>query len=271
MTYIELINQFWALNREHSFTPNEISLYFALLDICHSLGWRNPFNQSSRNLATQCNLNEKTLTKARNYLKQAGLIEFKSGDGRRNNTVYTLKGGKIYHLSDHLSPPLSDHLSPPLSDHLSGQNDGDNIILDIKEYKEINKESNLSILESNVSCVLEDKVINLKKEKEKFKKEKEKSCAQKDKERLIIPPTLEMVAAYCVERGNDVVAQKFIDYYESRGWNYKTGQKMKDWQAAVRTWEGNEFNNKIQQNGNRLKQTKGSYSLSGTYSGTLQD
>ena len=111
MNYIELINNFWVLNKERCFTPNEIAVYFTLLDICNSLGWKNPFNQSSRNLTTQCNISENTLTKSKNYLKQSGLIDFKSGDGRRQNTIYTIKGIKICDLSYDLSDDLSDDLS----------------------------------------------------------------------------------------------------------------------------------------------------------------
>ena len=50
------------------------------------------------------------------------------------------------------------------------------------------------------------------------------------------PPTLEEVQAYCAERGNLVDAQSFVDFYESKGW-YVGKNKMKDWKAAVRTWE----------------------------------
>ena len=50
------------------------------------------------------------------------------------------------------------------------------------------------------------------------------------------PPTLEDVTAYCSERNNGIDPQSFIDYYAARGW--KLGkEKMKDWKAAVRTWE----------------------------------
>ena len=53
-------------------------------------------------------------------------------------------------------------------------------------------------------------------------------------------PTLEEVRAYCQERKNCVNAEKFVDYYESNGW--KVGKNaMKDWKAAVRTWEKNRF------------------------------
>ena len=42
--------------------------------------------------------------------------------------------------------------------------------------------------------------------------------------------------AYCNERGNRVDPERFIDYYISNGW--KVGKNpMKDWKAAVRTWE----------------------------------
>ena len=52
------------------------------------------------------------------------------------------------------------------------------------------------------------------------------------------PPSVEDVAAYCQERKNDIDADAFVDYYSARNWTMgKT--KMKDWKAAVRTWERN--------------------------------
>ena len=51
-----------------------------------------------------------------------------------------------------------------------------------------------------------------------------------------VPPTVDEVRDYCLERGNKVDPQRFVDYYSSNGWMVgKT--KMKDWKAAVRTWE----------------------------------
>lgn len=50
------------------------------------------------------------------------------------------------------------------------------------------------------------------------------------------PPTAEEVAAYCLERGNGVDALKFHDFYASKGWMVGKNP-MKDWRAAVRTWE----------------------------------
>ena len=53
-------------------------------------------------------------------------------------------------------------------------------------------------------------------------------------------PTLSEIKQYCTERNNNVNAEHFFDYYESNGW--KVGKNsMKDWKAAVRTWERSEY------------------------------
>lgn len=57
-----------------------------------------------------------------------------------------------------------------------------------------------------------------------------------NKGKRFVKPSLDEVRAYCRERGNSVDPEAFCDFYESKGW--KVGnQPMKDWQAAVRTWE----------------------------------
>ena len=60
------------------------------------------------------------------------------------------------------------------------------------------------------------------------------------------PPTLEEVEEYCFERNNGIDAQSFIDFYQSKGWMVGKN-KMKDWKAAVRTWEKSNTNRKPQQ------------------------
>ena len=58
----------------------------------------------------------------------------------------------------------------------------------------------------------------------------------KEKKSVFKPPTLEEIKAYCQERGNYVDAQAFMDFYDSKGWMIGKN-KMKDWKAAIRTWE----------------------------------
>ena len=56
------------------------------------------------------------------------------------------------------------------------------------------------------------------------------------KEERFRKPSLEEVSEYCLERRNGIDPQAFIDFYESKGW--KVGNTpMKDWRAAIRTWE----------------------------------
>ena len=50
------------------------------------------------------------------------------------------------------------------------------------------------------------------------------------------PPSVQDVMEYCRERGNNVDPERFVDFYAAKGW--KVGNSpMKDWKAAVRTWE----------------------------------
>ena len=52
-------------------------------------------------------------------------------------------------------------------------------------------------------------------------------------------PTFDEVNNYCLERNNNIDPEAFIDFYESK--NFMIGKnKMKDWKAAVRTWEKRE-------------------------------
>ena len=50
-------------------------------------------------------------------------------------------------------------------------------------------------------------------------------------------PTLEEVKEYCRQRGNKVDAERFVNFYETNGWVQGRGKPIRDWKAAVRTWE----------------------------------
>ena len=83
-------------------------------------------------------------------------------------------------------------------------------------------ESHVTVTQSHATDKEEEKDIEEEEEKNKTKRFK--------------APTVEEVAAYCKERNNAIDAQHFVDYYEARNW--MLGKvKMKDWKAAVRTWE----------------------------------
>lgn len=81
----------------------------------------------------------------------------------------------------------------------------------------------------NVGPIREDKIVEEKRREEK-----------KDAPRPVHPTLLE-VQAYCKERGDKVNPEKWLSHYEANGW--KVGKNpMKDWKAAVRTWEHSQYN-----------------------------
>ena len=83
--------------------------------------------------------------------------------------------------------------------------------------------------------------IEIELEKEiKIDKEIDSSASTTTKRKRFEKPTLSEIEQYCIERNNNVNAEQFFDYYESNGW--KVGKNsMKDWKAAVRTWERSEY------------------------------
>jgi biotin operon repressor len=118
--YIDLINDFWEMNKEHHFTPNEIAVYFALLNKANSLFWKNPFTNSNNYLSAELGISKDTVKRVKKSLQKRGLIVFNVGNGRRNMTEYTLtqvpintEGNRKGADPAPLSAPLSASFSTP--------------------------------------------------------------------------------------------------------------------------------------------------------------
>lgn len=78
------------------------------------------------------------------------------------------------------------------------------------------------------------KELNTNKQNTKNKGE----TTQKPKNKKFVVPSVEEVKAYCEERKNGIDPERFVDYYEARGWMIGKNH-IKDWKACVRTWERN--------------------------------
>ena len=93
-----------------------------------------------------------------------------------------------------------------------------------------------------LQCNADVTKCNTEKEKEKEKEIEIEGIRGKPALKRFAPPAIDDVKAYCAERKNTVDAQHWYDYYSSNGW--KVGKNpMKDWKAAVRTWEKNGYSN----------------------------
>ena len=164
-------------------------------------------------------------------------------DNVRMTLAYLEKCGLIEQRTD------DEYYLPEVS-----ENTGSETAAAMRMRKSRNR-NNVTIECNNVTPMLHNRYTEKEKEKEieiDIEKETEVSKGETDvsppptKTKRFIKPSLDEVRSYCQERHNNVDAERFIDYYESNGW--KVGKNpMKDWKAAVRTWERRSYNEPIQQ------------------------
>jgi hypothetical protein len=92
--------------------------------------------------------------------------------------------------------------------------------------------------ENQLQLNTNNKILNNKVLNDKVNKESSRASR-------FLPPTVEEVKTYCLQRNNGIDPQQFVDFYTAKGW--KIGNNpMKDWKAAVRTWESRRKDSKPQ-------------------------
>lgn len=84
--------------------------------------------------------------------------------------------------------------------------------------------------------ILENRDKNKDIEKEIIKKESVREKNTPTPPKNFVVPSLEEIKEYCEARNNLVDFNRFYDFYQSKGWMIGKN-KMKDWKAAIRTWE----------------------------------
>lgn len=125
-------------------------------------------------------------------------------------TLITILNYGIYQSTNAFASKLANELAIELANELTSEPAGElaGELTPIKEINKINKEKNT--------------LKSIPKEKRNgFKK-----------------PSVDEISDYCILRNNGVDAHKFFDFYEAKDWMIGKN-KMKDWKAAVRTWERN--------------------------------
>lgn len=158
-----------------------------------------------------------TIKQALSMFKELGLIE-------------VLENGAIYMLD------IQNFIGKG-STEADRQRLYDRRISEERKQKKITQSRNLEeILEKSTPEIEIEKEIEKELEIEKDSSAKSTTTKRKRFEK----PTISDIEQYCIERNNNVNAEHFFDYYESNGW--KVGKNsMKDWKAAVRTWERSEY------------------------------
>ena len=158
-----------------------------------------------------------TIKQALSMFKELGLIEI-------------LENGAIYMLD------IQNFIGKG-STEADRQRLYDRRISDERKQKKLTQSRNLEeILEKSTPEI----EIELEKEIEIEKEIHSSAKSTTTKRKRFEKPSISDIKQYCMERNNNIDANQFYDYYESNGW--KVGKNsMKDWKAAVRTWERSEY------------------------------
>lgn len=77
VNYINIINSFWDSATTNPLPTGQVSLYMALLHVCNRSGWAEWFQAPNQVLSVLTGLSRSGIQKARNGLKQRGLIDFR--------------------------------------------------------------------------------------------------------------------------------------------------------------------------------------------------
>lgn len=158
-----------------------------------------------------------TIKQALSMFKELGLIEI-------------LENGAIYMLD------IQNFIGKG-STEADRQRLYDRRISEERKQKKLTQSRNLEeILEKSTPEI----EIELEKDTEIEKEIHSSAKSTTTKRKRFEKPSISDIKQYCMERNNNVNAEQFFDYYESNGW--KVGKNsMKDWKAAIRTWERSEY------------------------------
>lgn len=200
MNYISEIRGFYDLAEQFTLSSSCICLWHALMFQANKARWKEEFSVAISTLELRTGLKRGAIYTARNTLQQHGIISVRQRDGQQS-ALYTINTLCL------------------LNEHNTDANPNATQTQHRRKPEPLNKQDI-------------DEDVDETKEKDTIVSQKKKE------ERNTIPPSLDMVEQYCLERGNGISASYFIDFYTSKGWMIGKN-KMKDWQSAIRTWEKN--------------------------------
>ena len=185
------IREFYGFLETNPMPSGAVAWWFALLHTNNDARWTEWFAVASSVLSSRTGLDRKGINRARNTLKQKGLIDFKPAGNKA--TRYT-----ICYAQNGMANDMASDMASDMANGMAEKNS----------------------------------YITSRARNTKTKTKTNSICAS----RTFTPPGLDEVKAYCVERRNGVDAARFVDFYASKGWMVGKNN-MKDWKAAVRTWE----------------------------------
>ena len=216
-------------------------MYFFAIEHCNRLGWKAKFGFPTTMVMDAISIKSyNTFIKTLNDLIDYGFIKMvEKSKNQYSSNIIALS--KICKANDKaLDKAIIKH-STKQSESTVQSIDS----IDIPIYNNTNLPINFLLeketKEISPKDLIEDDLVNPEIEQRKKVAQKKESFK---------PPDLLEVQTYCIDRKNNVSPEGFVNFYQSKGW--KVGnQPMKDWKAAIRTWEQkNKSNGNTAQPGN---------------------
>ena len=204
MTYIDYIKNFWLQHNAYSLTVTETALYFYLLETNNLCRWANTFNRNNSKVLADLGIASlKTLSAARNRLKQVGLIDFKTKNGSPN-VSYTLV--KFTEVREQVDTEVGEQVR-------------EQVVTELNKTKK------------------KTKTIGGNNSGELFPPEPPPKKPSKQNQEFV-PPTIDEVKEFFRGRLLDweTQAELFYHHFNGLGWKTATGAKVERWDSRANLW-----------------------------------
>ena len=242
MDIFKLYRDFWnfCFENPEKIKPNDIAIFSFAIEHCNRLGWKKKFGFPTTMVMEATGIKSYSVYKKHlDNLASCGLISiieysknqysaniialeenYKANDKADNKALdkaFITHSTKQSESTIQSTEQSIDSINKPIYNNTN---------LPINNINEANaSQENLS-KENPTDIFPESELVETGEERKKVAPKKER----------FKPPTVQEVQDYCNERQNGIHAYTFVNFYQSKGW--KVGnQPMKDWKAAVRTWE----------------------------------
>jgi hypothetical protein len=144
MTYFELIDQFWRLDAECSFSAGETRLYFYLLNQFNASRWAAKIYRRTNQVAADLNADAKTVDASRRGLEARTLVRYVAGNKSMSATWALQMDGKNSGQSAAHTVDIDRNFSGS-----SSPNPADRVEMDGKNSGPIRNRSRLEVEEEN--------------------------------------------------------------------------------------------------------------------------
>ena len=153
MNYIAQINAFWDSATTNPLSTGQVSLYFALLHVCNRSNWTEWFAAPNQVLSVLTGLSRSGILKARNELKQRGLIDFQ--EKATKATKYKITIANSTQVSTQISVQNSTQIGVQNSTQIS------DTLYKHKQKHKLNKKSTADAVKEK-SVPFEDQIIAIR-------------------------------------------------------------------------------------------------------------